>query len=325
MMPRLTASVLAAFVAYCVFWYTGKIEGDFAFLLFLVTLVTGIYYAAEKIYFLPKRRAAAENLAQREKQRLAELQARGIPADNSAEQIQQAHDNLLRQPWWLDWTAGLFPVILAVFIIRSFIFEPFKIPSGSMIPTLYIGDMILVNKYIYGLRLPVFNTRLSRGNPVERGDVVVFRYPMKPSVDYIKRVVGLPGDDVIYDRKHLTINGKAVPETTAADFFDESSAMYFRQFEERIGAQPHRVIRDDSRPTYVPGSVYRFELSEHCRYEVERFRCTVPEGHYLMLGDNRDNSLDSRYWGFVREDQLVGKAFFIWMNFSHPGRIGFFH
>ena len=135
--------------------------------------------------------------------------------------LAQARDQVLRQPWWLDWTAGLFPVIVVVFILRSFLFEPFKIPSGSMIPTLWVGDLILVNKFHYGLRLPVLNTKITEGNPVQRGDVMVFRYPPKPSLDYIKRVIGVPGDEVAYLNKQLTINGRPVAKAALPNFFDE--------------------------------------------------------------------------------------------------------
>jgi signal peptidase I len=228
------------------------------------------------------------------------------------------------QPWWLDWTAGLFPVIAAVFLLRSFLFEPFKIPSGSMIPTLLVGDLILVNKFHYGLRLPVLNTKLTEGTPVQRGDVMVFRYPPQPSLDYIKRVVGVPGDEVAYLNKRLTVNGKAIETQAVPEFFDEESMRYMRQFEEKLGSQPHRLLNDDDRPAYVMGAI-QFPYHENCRYSVEGVVCKVPAGHYFMMGDNRDNSQDSRYWGFVPDANIVGRAVFVWMNFGNLKRIGSFN
>jgi signal peptidase I len=224
----------------------------------------------------------------------------------------------------LDWTAGLFPVIISVFFLRSFIVEPFKIPSGSMIPTLLVGDLILVNKFHYGLRLPVLNTKITEGEKPQRGDVMVFRYPPKPSLDYIKRVVGVPGDTVAYLNKRLTINGQAVPTDSVPEFFDEDAMRYFKQFEEKFGTQSHRVLNDEQRPAFVPGAD-KFPGSEGCDYTIEGVTCKVPEGHYFMMGDNRDNSMDSRYWGFVPEKNIVGKAFFVWMNFGNLKRVGSFH
>jgi signal peptidase I len=320
-MPFLTAAVLAAFVAYAGAWYFEMVEGNFALLLFLATVVTGLYWLAERFYFLPRRRRAAAALEARTAERKADLSARGIVTDEP--QLAEAKQKVLAQPWWLDWTAGLFPVILAVFVLRSFLFEPFKIPSGSMIPTLLVGDLILVNKFTYGLRLPVVNTKLTEGTPPHRGDVMVFRYPPKPSLDYIKRVVGLPGDEVAYLNKRLTINGVPVPENRLPDYFDRDAMRYFKQFEEKLGDHTHRLLNDDERPAFVPG-VEDFPFKQNCRYSVEGVVCKVPQGMYFMMGDNRDNSLDSRYWGFVPDKNIVGKAFLIWMNFGDFKRIGWF-
>jgi len=321
MMPFLTALVLASFAGYGGAWYFGLVEGNFALLLFLATVVTGVYWLAERLYFLPRRRQAAERLEANATQRRAELAARGITQVDG--EVAEARQRLLMQPWWLDWTAGLFPVIVAVFVLRSFLFEPFKIPSGSMIPTLLVGDLILVNKFTYGVRLPVLNTKLTQGTPPQRGDVMVFRYPPKPSLDYIKRVVGVPGDEVAYLDKKLTINGQPVGKVPVADFFEEDSMQYFKQFEEVLGGKRHRILNDDNRPAFIPG-VENFQFRQNCRYSVEGVVCKVPEGHYFMMGDNRDNSLDSRYWGFVPDKNIVGKAFFIWMNFGSFKRIGSF-
>ena len=321
MMPFLTAAVLAAFVGYAGAWYFELVEGNFALLLFLATIVTGLYWFAEHLWFLPRRRRAAEALDENAARRNADLSARGIAVDNP--KLADAKHKVLAQPWWLDWTAGLFPVILAVFVLRSFLFEPFKIPSGSMIPTLLVGDLILVNKFTYGLRLPVLNTRLTEGTPPKRGDVMVFRYPPKPSLDYIKRVVGVPGDEVAYLNKKLTVNGQPVPEARVSDYFDRDAMRYFKQFEEQLGDKKHRLLNDDERPAFVPG-VEEFPFKQNCRYSVEGVVCKVPEGHYFMMGDNRDNSLDSRYWGFVPDKNIVGKAFLIWMNFGDFKRVGSF-
>jgi signal peptidase I len=321
MMPLLTAAVLAAFVGYAGAWYLGVLEGNFALLLLMATVVTGLYWLAERLHFLPRRRAAAAALEAQATQRRAELAARGITQVDG--DMTQARQRVLMQPWWLDWTAGLFPVIVAVFVLRSFLFEPFKIPSGSMIPTLLVGDLILVNKFAFGVRLPVIHIKLTEGTPPQRGDVMVFRYPPKPSLDYIKRVVGVPGDEVAYLNKRLTINGQPVSKEPVADFFDEDAMAYYKQYEEVFGDKRHRILNDDKRPAFIPG-VENFPNRDNCRYSVEGVVCKVPEGHYFMMGDNRDNSLDSRYWGFVPDRNIVGKAFFIWMNFGSFKRIGSF-
>jgi len=320
-MQALTSAVLAAFGLYAASWYFGMVEGNFALLLFMATVVTGAYWIAERFYFLPQRQKAAATLEANDIQRRAVLAQQGIRADES--NLADAKVRLLMQPWWLDWTAGLFPVIIAVFFMRSFLFEPFKIPSGSMIPTLLVGDLILVNKFTYGLRLPVLNTKITEGNKPQRGDVMVFRYPPKPSLDYIKRVVGVPGDTVAYLNKRLTINGKAIETNPLPEFFDADAMRYFKQYEESLGEKKHRLLNDDDRPAFVPGAD-NFAGRDGCSYTVEGVTCKVPDGHYFMMGDNRDNSLDSRYWGFVPEKNIVGRAFFVWMNFGSLKRIGSF-
>ena len=321
-MQALTAAVLAAFVGYAGSWYFGYVEGNFALLLFVASVVTGLYWLAERFYFLPEREKAAIALEAADIQRRADLATKGITQVDG--NIAEAKQRILMQPWWLDWTAGLFPVIIAVFFLRSFLFEPFKIPSGSMIPTLLVGDLILVNKFHYGLRLPVVNVKVTEGTAPQRGDVMVFRYPPKPSVDYIKRVVGLPGDTVAYLNKRLTINGKPVVTDTVPEFFDEDAMRYFKQYEENLGDKKHRLLNDGDRPAFIPGAD-DFMGKAGCSYTVEGVTCKVPEGHYFMMGDNRDNSMDSRYWGFVPDKNIVGKAFMVWMNFSSPKRIGFFN
>lgn len=320
-MSAVTGVILAAFAVYGLAWYAGWIEGNLPLVLLLATVVTGIYWVAERKVFLPRRRAAADNLASEQAKRSQELARLGVAGDNV--DIKEAQHKLLAQPWWLDWTAGLFPVIIVVFILRSFLFEPFKIPSGSMIPTLRIGDLILVNKFYYGVRLPVINTKIIANHEPARGDVMVFHYPMQPSVDYIKRVIGVPGDEVAYLNKKLTINGQPVEQSAAPDFFDGESMRYVKQFQQKLNGKTYHILNDDERPAFVPG-VGDFPFKDQCRYSMEGVVCKVPQGHYFMMGDNRDNSLDSRYWGFVPEANIVGKAFFVWMNFGDLKRIGSF-
>ena len=318
-----TGFVLAAFVAYAGSWYFGLVEGNFALLLFLATLVTGVYWVAEQLFFLPQRKRALESAQAQVDKRQADLKAQGITQVDTTLNAEQ-QERLIMQPWWLDWTAGLFPVIAVVFVLRSFLFEPFKIPSGSMIPTLLVGDLILVNKFHYGVRLPVINTKIVDNNLPQRGDVMVFRYPPQPSLDYIKRVVGVPGDEVAYINKTLTVNGQPVPKVAQPDFFDADSMRYGKQFQEVQSGKTYSTLNDDARPAFVPGAS-DFQFKDQCRYSVDGVTCKVPEGHYFMMGDNRDNSLDSRYWGFVPESNIVGKAFFVWMNFGNFKRIGGFN
>lgn len=318
-MPMVTAILLAGFVAYMLAWYAGAVAGNFSLLMLLVTFVTGLYWLAEKFWFWPRRRAQAEKIVRALQERHAALEKQGIAHD-----LPPPVPTSLAQPWWLDWTAGMFPVLFVVFIMRSFLFEPFKIPSGSMMPTLVTGDLILVNKFTYGLRLPVMNTPVTQGNDPQRGDVVVFRYPPQPELDYIKRIVGVPGDTVAYLNKRLTINGNPLPLEKLPDYLHKESRQYAHQFSETLGAQPHHILIRPETPGFIQGSI-PFSGKEHCTYSMEGVTCTVPQGHYFVLGDNRDDSLDSRYWGFVPEENIVGKAFFIWMNFSDIKRIGRFH
>lgn len=228
-----------------------------------------------------------------------------------------------KEPWWVEYGASFFPVILIVFVLRSFIVEPFKIPSGSMIPTLLIGDFIAVNKFTYGIRLPVINKKVIDLNLPQRGDVVVFRYPPDPSLDYIKRVVGVPGDKVAYQSKRLSINGQMVAIERDGDYFDAERMFYTPRFVEKLGDVGHQVLVEEESPGFVP-HVMQFPHRDKCLYNNEGVICEVPDGHYFVMGDNRDNSQDSRVWGFVPEENLVGKAFFVWFNFSDLKRIGGF-
>jgi signal peptidase I len=234
-------------------------------------------------------------------------------------------DSGVAEPWWVEYAKSFFPVILIVFFIRSFLVEPFKIPSGSMIPTLQVGDFILVNKFTFGIRLPIVNHKLVQVNNPQRGDIMVFHYPENPSVDYIKRVVGLPGDTVEYRNKRLWINGVEQAQQADGDYNYVETGLSFVHTEKRIetlGDVKHTVLVNPEIPTLRLSSVAEFRWRENCSYDDEMVRCKVPDGHYFMLGDNRDNSRDSRYWGFVPDYQIVGKAFLIWMNFSDLKRVG---
>ncbi len=323
-MNLITSVLYAALAVYLGGWYMGRWTGNFSLLLFVLTVVTLVYWLAERYKFLPEREAAANKLQAEANERKARLSGQGIAQVDV--DVSEAKDKLLMQPWWLDWTAGLFPVICAVFFMRSFLFEPFKIPSGSMIPTLLVGDLILVNKFHYGIRLPVINKKIIANHEPQRGDVMVFRYPVNPSLDYIKRVIGVPGDKIAYLNKRLTVNGQPVDMQALAEFYDEDSMRYALQFNESLTGHNHRIIVDKDRPPFVPPqAIEDFKFKENCSYSGEGVVCTVPPGHYFMMGDNRDNSLDSRFWGFVPDEYIVGKAFVIWMNFSDLKRIGRFN
>ncbi|MFA7292190.1 MAG: signal peptidase I [Rhodocyclaceae bacterium] len=260
---------------------------NFALILFVLLLLSGAIWAIDSLFFKPKRAADA------------------------------------KEPWWVEYGSGFFPVILLVFVLRSFIIEPFKIPSGSMIPTLLVGDFILVNKYTYGIRLPIINKKVIDINQPQRGDVMVFRYPADPSLDYIKRVVGIPGDKIAYQNKRLTINGQPVTLAKQEDYLHPERLYYSKQFVEKLGEVEHRILNDDDAPSFI-NDASLFPFRENCLYNNGGVICTVPAGHYFMVGDNRDNSRDSRVWGFVPDENIVGKAFFIWFNFSDLGRIGSF-
>lgn len=261
---------------------------NFALILFLLLIVTGVLWVAD--YFVARKRRAPD----------------------------------APPPWWVEYGASFFPVILIVFGLRSFLVEPFKIPSGSMIPTLLVGDFILVNKFAYGIRLPVIDKKIIEVGEPHRGDVMVFRYPEDPSLDYIKRVVGLPGDRVEYIDKQLRINGEPVKSEAAGDYLHPDRLYYSPRYLETLGGVRHSILLERDAPAFVP-RVLDYPFRDNCTYTSAGVRCTVPPGHYFVMGDNRDASSDSRVWGFVPERNIVGKAFFIWFNFSDLKRIGQFH
>jgi signal peptidase I len=260
---------------------------NFALILFLLLVATGAIWVVDRL-FLRSRRAPGG-----------------------------------RDPWWVEYGASFFPVILVVFFLRSFVVEPFKIPSGSMIPTLLIGDFILVNKYTYGIRLPILNKKIVALNNPQRGDVMVFRYPQDPSVDYIKRVVGLPGDKVSYQNKRLTINGTPVEVKSDGEFLQKDRLYQVPRFSEKLGSVEHAILLEPEAPAFVP-HVIPYPFRENCIYNNEGVICEVPQGHYFVMGDNRDASSDSRVWGFVPDENIVGRAFLIWFNFGDLGRVGRF-
>jgi signal peptidase I len=295
------------------------LAGSFPAILLVLTIVTGIMWVIDRYHFAPKRQAAA---ADAESQFNANAYALSpTEADEARNKLRESN---LKMPWWLDYTAGFFTVIFAVFMLRSFVAEPFRIPSASMMPTLQSGDLILVNKFTWGLRMPVFNTKLLNVSLPDRGDVIVFRFPPNESQDYIKRVVALPGDTLEYSNKVLSINGKILATKILPDVLDETGETsgqkmaYVKQISEslpRANGQPyeHLMFNTPERSSTISGASMHSH-SEACTYTPSGIRCTVPDGHYFAMGDNRDNSLDSRYWGFVPEKNIVGKAFFIWMN-----------
>ena len=295
---------------------------NFALILFVLTIFTGVLWVLDKLVFAKQRRARAARLVADFDQRNAAALARKEPIVE--QERRSLEDGAVRQPAWLEYTASFFPVILLVFVLRSFLFEPFRIPSGSMIPTLEIGDLILVNKYEYGIRLPVINKKVVELGQPKRGDVIVFRYPLNPSQDYIKRVVGLPGDRIEYLNKRLTINGQPVPMKKLDPYYDSDRMQYYAHFSESLGAADHRIIVSDQIPPGLGGGFPNTHPGA-CQYSGSGVVCQVPPGHYFMMGDNRDNSEDSRFWGFVPDENIVGRAFFIWMNFGNIGRIGSFN
>jgi signal peptidase I len=248
---------------------------DFAFFLFAGTVVTGLIWLLDSLLWAKQRK--------------------NNPYEYSNDPGLNTRSS--REPIVVEYAKSFFPVLLIVFLLRGFLVEPFRIPSGSMIPSLYIGDFILVNKFSYGVRLPVLGAKVLDVNNPQRGDVVVFRYPRDPSVDYIKRVIGLPGDHIAYYNKVLYVNDKPITRTYVAKYQGPGETNPADEYLEDLEGVKHNMLLIAERPGINAEYI-------------------VPDGHYFMMGDNRDNSNDSRYWGVVPDKYLVGKAFMIWMNFS---------
>lgn len=231
-----------------------------------------------------------------------------------------------KEPLWVEYSRSFFPVILAVFLLRSFLFEPFKIPSGSMIPTLQVGDFILVNKYTYGIRLPVANLKVIDVGSPQRGDVMVFHYPENPSQNYIKRVVGVPGDVIEYRNKQLTINGVVQQQQREGgyNYLNENTGaiIHTDRYSENLNGHVHSMLIRPEVPLLYTEAVADFPNRGNCSITADVVRCKIPPGNYFMMGDNRDDSRDSRYWGFVPDKMIVGKAFAVWMNLGDLKRIG---
>ena len=265
---------------------------NFPLILVIAVAVTGFLALLDVVYFAPRRRAA---LAQYEKDAVA---------FNS-----EVHERLSKEPLLIEYGKSFFPVLAVVLVLRSFIVEPFQIPSGSMIPTLEVGDFILVNKFAYGIRLPVIDEKIISVSDPKRGDVMVFKYPEDTRINYIKRVVGLPGDTITYTaEKRILVNGQPIPETFLGE--EPGSLGSARLYTETLGENEH-LIRKEVRRRIEPTREWH-----------------VPAGHYFMMGDNRDNSKDSRYWddrsipvelqGMVPDEYIVGKAFAIWLTWADP-------
>jgi signal peptidase I len=257
---------------------------DFALIMFIALVATGLIWGMDRLWLAPVRARAAEALTK--------------AGGNTA-----AIDKARREPLLVEYARAFFPVILLVFLLRSFLVEPFRIPSGSMMPGLLAGDFILVNKYTYGLRLPVINRKLVALNGPQRGDVMVFRFPSDPGTNFIKRVVGLPGDKLAYRNKQLHINGEPVPQAPRGDYtYSENNEagghmLFTRRLRETLNGKEHDIL-----------------LSEGPGPGLQEF--TIPEGQYFVMGDNRDRSNDSRYWGTVPEENVVGRAFLIWFSWD---------
>ena len=282
---------------------------NFSLILFILFIVTGVIWCYDRFVLNKKRLARAQEL-------LAQFDATsiGIDAAQRTQEREKLRLEAIKPPVWVEYSGDFFPIIAIVFFLRSFLVEPFRIPSGSMIPTLLVGDLILVNKYTYGVRLPVINKKIIEVGQPERGDVMVFRYPKDQKFDYIKRVIGVPGDVVEYREKKLSINGQPVETKRIEPFFDQQRLVFWPQFSEKIGTVEHKTLTYDRIPPGI--DPWDFPQRQLCSYDASGFRCTVPQGHYFVMGDNRDNSQDSRFWGFVPEQNIVGKAFFIWLSLN---------
>jgi len=255
---------------------------DFALIMFLALVITGLIWAGDRLFSAPKR-----------KHRVVQMQRSGATTD--------AVKAIQKEPLLVEYARSFFPVILLVFLLRSFLVEPFRIPSGSMLPSLLVGDFILVNKFSYGLRLPIINKKIWEINTPRRGEVMVFRFPGNPSDNYIKRVVGIPGDRIVYKDKQLYINGRLAERAML-----DAAYIYKDAGERQVSVTQYVESLDEIKHAIL--------LSPNLTQEPMEF--IVPPGHYFAMGDNRDHSNDSRYWGYIPEENLVGKAFLIWFSWD---------
>lgn len=265
---------------------------DFPTFLVLACFVTGGIWLMDATLFAPRRKRLAQQTA-------------------GGEQIEaETATGGYKEPILVEYSRSFFPVILIVLLLRSFLVEPFRIPSGSMMPTLLVGDFILVNKFAYGLRWPVLNRKFVEIGDPQRGDVVVFRFPQEPSIDYIKRVVGVPGDEIHYRNKTLYVNGEPAPQTPVRKYLGGGAGAAMTntdlRLEDLTGVE-HQILVDPKWPDYKCNPYSALAVGQALK---------VPAGHYFVMGDNRDNSNDGRCWGFVPEENLVGKAFAIWMSWD---------
>lgn len=268
---------------------------DFSLVLVILVFVSGVIWLLDTLFLLPRRKRAVQSYAGGRDIKAAQLES--LPSLPKVDQETIA--KLEKESLPVEYSRSFFPVLLLVLVLRSFLMEPFTIPSSSMVPTLRIGDYILVNKFTYGLRLPVIGTKIMPLNDPQAGDVMVFKYPDNPRINYIKRVVGVPGDKIRYENKRLTINGKEVSQLLLAELPPGNPAIQILQ-EELVG----------------DGHTVQHTLGRN-QYRAAR-EWLIPEGSYFMMGDNRDNSNDSRVWGMVPEKYIVGKAVAIWMT-KQPG------
>ncbi|MBR9911690.1 MAG: signal peptidase I [Gammaproteobacteria bacterium] len=263
---------------------------NFPLILVLLVFVSGFIWLFDALFLAARRKAAIAAV---------DTQFAGLEVDSENQQdaYLQAKTQAAKEPLAVEYSKSFFPVLFVVLVLRSFLVEPFQIPSGSMVPTLEIGDFILVNKYTYGVRLPVVRNKIIPVNDPKRGDVMVFFPPHRPDTYFIKRVVGLPGDEILYINNVLYINGEKQPQTLLASL--PPGNPQFQLMKETLAGVEH-----DMRKHVVPGRLSR------------EGSWVVPEGHYFMMGDNRDNSSDSREWGPVPEEAIVGKAFAVWMHWD---------
>ncbi|MGB3725548.1 MAG: signal peptidase I [Glaciecola sp.] len=270
----------------------------FSIFLVLISLITGIVWLVYALVFAPKKDALV----------MADDSSTEAPIGSKTSE-QAALNSATEMPAWVDFCKQMFPIFFGVMVFRSFIYEPFQIPSGSMFPTLLVGDFLLVEKFAYSLKDPVARKELVNTGDVKRGDVVVFKYPDDPRIDYIKRVVGLPGETVIYQNKQIFIQSpcggdvacepaKPVSLKSLGKANSAEHGAAYNLFSEQLGDVEHQILRNPNADRRRPG------------------KYVIPEGHYMVFGDNRDNSLDSRAWGYVPEENIVGKAVFVWMSFE---------